>query len=134
MLNALAIVLGDLAWRLPQSPPAEAARQLSLVLARDATGGVLWLALPVIAGLGWGALYASWAEPQLRGPDAVRGLVFSVLPLLVSAGLLSPVLVEVADFTRVAPVTVLTDLLRQASYGLILGLSYPVLRARQHAS
>lgn len=130
MLNVLVIVLGDLAWRLPDSLPAEAADQLSLALSRDATGGVLWLGMPLIAGLGWGVLYANWAEPQLGGHDAVRGLAFSLLPLLVSAGLLSPLLTHVADVTRVVPVTVLTDLFRHACFGLILGLSYPVLRAR----
>ena len=129
-LNAVVVITGDLAWRLPQSLPAEAAGQLSSALARDATGGLLWLVVPIMAGVGWGALYAAWAEPRLAGPDAVRGLVFALLPLLVGAGLLAPVLGQVADATRVAPVALLTEFLRQVCFGLVLGLAYPVLRAR----
>jgi hypothetical protein len=129
-LEVVVVITGDLAWRLPESLPAEAAGQFSSVLARDATGGLLWLVVPIMAGVGWGALYAVWAEPRLAGPDAVRGLVFALLPLLVDAGLLAPVLGQVADVTRVAPVALVTEFLRQACFGLILGLAYPVLRAR----
>jgi membrane-associated protein len=129
-LEVVVVITGDLAWRLPESLPAEAAGQLSSVLARDATGGVLWLVVPIMAGVGWGALYAVWAEPRLAGPDLVRGLVFALLPLLVDAGLLAPVLGQVADLTRVAPVALVTEFLRQACFGLILGMAYPVLRAR----
>jgi hypothetical protein len=129
-LDATVVLLGDLAWRLPDSMPADAARQLSQVLARDATGGVLWLAVPLIAGVGWGGVYALWAEPRLVGPDAVRGLLFALLPLVVGAGLLAPLLAQVADATQLAPVAVVTEAARQAVFGLILGLAYPVLRAR----
>ena len=37
---------------------------------------------------------------------------------------------KVADATQVAPVALLTEAGRQAFFGLILGLAYPVLRAR----
>jgi membrane protein DedA with SNARE-associated domain len=129
-LDAMVVLLGDLAWRLPDSLPADAARQLSQVLGRDATGGLLWLVVPLIAGVGWGGIYAVWAEPRLVGPDAVRGLLFALLPLVVGAGLLAPLLAQVADATQVAPVAVVTEAARQAVFGLILGLAYPVLRAR----
>ena len=42
-------------------------------LAHDATGGLLWLLVPLLAGVGWGAVYAVWAEPRLMGQDGVRG-------------------------------------------------------------
>jgi hypothetical protein len=44
--------------------------------------------------------------------------------------LLAPLLTQTQDATRVAPAALLTDALRQACYGIILGLAYPVLRAR----
>ncbi len=129
-VDMMVLVTGDLAWRLPDSLLADAAAQLAQALARDATGGLLWLAAPLVAGVGWGGLYAAWAEPRLRGPDAVRGLQFALLPFFVGAGLLAPLLAQVGDITHVAPVGLFTEVVRQGFFGLILGLAYPVLRAR----
>jgi membrane protein DedA with SNARE-associated domain len=131
-LDLLVVVTGDLAWRLPDSLLADAAGQLAQALARDPTGGLLWLAVPLATGIGWGGLYAAWAESRLTGPDAVRGLLFALLPFLVGGGLLAPLLTQVGDVTHVAPVGLLTETVRQGFFGLILGLGYPVLRARQH--
>lgn len=129
-LDLVVVVTGDLAWRLPGSPLAQAAGQISRALARDATGGLLWLVVPLVAGIGWGGLYAAWFEARLPGPDAVRGLVFSFLPLLLSGSLLAPLLSQMDDALRVAPVALLTEVARQTCFGVILGLAYPVLRAR----
>lgn len=131
-LDLVVVVSGDLAWRLPDSWLADAAGQLAQALARDATGGMLWLLVPLIAGVGWGALYGGWFERRLIGPDGVRGLVFSPLPFLVGAGLLAPLLAQVVSITHVAPVALFTEAVRQLFFGLILGLAYPVIRARQH--
>jgi membrane-associated protein len=98
-LDLMVVVAGDLAWRLPNSLPSVAAGQLAQALARDPTAGLLWLVVPLVAGVGWGGLYAAWAEPRLNGPDAVRGLVFAFLPYLVGGGLLAPLLAQVADAT-----------------------------------
>jgi membrane-associated protein len=129
-LDLMVVVAGDLAWRLPDSLPAVAAGQLAQVLARDATGGLLWLVMPLVAGVGWGGVYALWAEPRLPGLDAARGLLFAFVPYLVSGGLLAPLLVQVTDATHVAPAALFAEAVRQAFFGLILGLAYPVLRAR----
>jgi len=129
-LDLIVVVAGDLAWRLPDSLLAVAAGQLSQALAQDAAGGLLWLVVPMLAGVGWGGLYAAWAEPRLIGPDALRGIVFALLPCLVTVGLLAPLLAQVVDVTHVAPVALLTEVVRQGFFGLILGLAYPVLRAR----
>ncbi len=129
-VDLMVVVMGDLAWRLPNSLPADAARQLSQVLAHDAAGGLLWLVVPLVAGVGWGGVYALWAEPRLIGPDAVRGLLFALVPLAVGGGLLAPLLTQVADATHVAPVAIFTEAVRQGFFGAILGLAYPVLRAR----
>jgi len=129
-LDLMVVVAGDLAWRLPGSLPAIAAAQLAQALTRDATGGLLWLVMPLIAGIAWGAVYAIWAEPRLPGSDAVRGLLFAFVPYLVSGALLTPLLVQVTDLTHVAPVALFAEAVRQAFFGLILGLAYPVLKAR----
>lgn len=131
-LDLVVVVFGDLAWRLPDSFLAAAAGQLAQALAGDATGGLLWLAVPLIAGVGWGGLYSAWAEPRLKGPDAMHGLQFALLPFLVGVGVLAPLLAQVADVTHVAPVALLTEAVREGFFGLILGLAYPVLRARDH--
>jgi membrane protein DedA with SNARE-associated domain len=133
-LDLLVVIAGDLAWRLPDSFLADAAGQLARALTRDATGGVLWLVVPLVTGVGWGGVYAAWIEPRLSGPDAVRGLVFAFAPYLVSVGLLAPLLAQVADVTHVAPVALSAEVVRQACFGLILGLAYPVLKARHPAN
>ena len=130
-LDLMVVIAADLAWRLPDSLLADAAAQLARALTRDATGGVLWLVVPLVTGVGWGGVYAAWIEPRLSGPDAVRGLVFAFVPYLVSVGLLAPLLAQVADATHVAPVALFAEAVRQACFGLILGLGYPVLRARE---
>jgi len=130
-VDMMVVVTGDLAWRLPDSLLADASRQLAQALARDATVGLVWLAAPLVAGVGWGGLYAAWAEPRLRGPDVVRGLQFAILPFFVGGGLLAPLLAQVGDVTQMAPVGLFTELVRQAFFGLILGLAYPVLRASE---
>ena len=129
-LDLMLVIAGDLAWRLPDSFLADAAGQLARALTGDATGGVLWLVVPLVTGIGWGGVYAAWIEPQLTGPDAARGLLFASVPYLVSVGLLAPLLAQVADATHVAPVALFAEAVRQAFFGLILGLAYPVLRAR----
>jgi hypothetical protein len=58
-LDLVVVVAGDVAWRLPDSLPAVAAAQVAQALTRDATGGLLWLVMPVLAGVGWGAQIAS---------------------------------------------------------------------------
>jgi hypothetical protein len=129
-LDLIVVVAGDLAWRLPDSSPAIAAGLLAEALTRDATGGLLWLVMPVVAGVGWGGVYAIWAEPRLPGSDPARGLLFAFVPYLVSGGLLAPLLAQVADATHVAPVALVAEAVRHGFFGLILGLAYPVLRAR----
>jgi len=129
-LDLMVVVAGDLAWRLPDSLPAVAAAQLARALARDATGSLVWLVTPLIAGIAWGGVYGVWAEPRLPGRDAVKGLLFAFVPYLVSGALLVPVLAQVTDAGHVAPVALSADAARQAFFGLILGLAYPVLRAR----
>jgi membrane protein DedA with SNARE-associated domain len=129
-LDMVVVIAGDLAWRLPNSLPAEVAGLVSNALVENATGGLLWLAGTLIAGIGWGAVYSVWVEPHLPGRDAVRGLLFALIPFLVGALVLAPFLAHVEDATKVAPVALLTDAVRQACFGLILGLAYPVLRAR----
>jgi membrane protein DedA with SNARE-associated domain len=129
-LDLVVVITGDLAWRLPDSLLAQVIGELSRALARDATGGVLWLAGPLIAGIGWGAVYALWAEPRLPGPDVVRGLIFALVPFTVGGVLLAPLLTQMRDAMQLAPVALLTEAARQLCFGVILGLGYPVLRAR----
>jgi hypothetical protein len=129
-IDLMVVVAGDLACRLPDSLPAVAAAQFTQALARDATGGLLWLIMPLIAGVVWGTVYATWAEPRLPGPDAVQGLLFAFVPYLVSGALLAPLLAQVADTTQVAPLRCSPRPCGRPSSGLILGLAYTVLGAR----
>jgi hypothetical protein len=79
-LDLMVVVAGGLAWRLPGSLLADAAGQLARALARDARSGLLWLVVPVEAGVAWGSVYGAWTESRLAGPDAARGLLFAFVP------------------------------------------------------
>jgi len=129
-LDLAVIITADLAWRLPNSALAEDLGEVSRALSQNASGGLLWLVVPMVAGIGWGGVYAVWAEPRLRGPDVVRGLEFALVPFLVGGVLLAPLLTQMRDVMQVAPVALLTEAARQLCFGLILGLGYPILRAR----
>jgi len=69
-------------------------------------------------------------EPHLPGPDVVRGLIFALVPFTVGGVLLAPLLTQMRDAMQLAPVALLTEAARQLCFGVILGLGYPVLRAR----
>jgi hypothetical protein len=61
------------------------------------------------------------------------------VPLVASSGSLAPLLAQVAnaaqvaDALHVAPVAFFTEAVREGFFGLVLGLAYPVLRARHYA-
>ena len=108
-LDLVVALTGDLAWRLPDSLSG-ADHQRALAYARARRNGRHCVAGgPLIAGVGWGAVYAVWAEPRLPGPDVVRGLLFAVVPFVVGSVLLAPLLTQMRDAMQLAPVALLTE-------------------------
>ena len=130
-LDLVVVVAGDLAWRLAGQLAGGCRRATGAGTGTRCYGRSAVVTGAAAPGVGWGAVYAVWAEPRLTGPDGVRGLQFALVPFLVGGGLLAPLLAQVADIAHVAPVALFTEAVRQGFFGLILGLAYPVLRARQ---
>ena len=113
LLNVLIHVVGGLAPR--ETRLQETSGPVMLVLTAPGF---------VVLGTVWGVVFVKWAEPRLsRLADAVRGLLFSLLPLAVGLAVLLPVL-------RATDLVVGGEVLRDVTYGLLVGLISPVLRVR----
>jgi hypothetical protein len=97
---------------------------------------LLFVAVPAFLAVGvlWGALYAIWGEPWLpaRWPDWLKGMVLALVPLMVSLGVAMPLLgLGFFGVGATGPVAVSGEVIRHAAYGALLGLQYPILRARR---
>ncbi len=91
-------------------------------------------ALLFVSGIVWAIVYAYLADPVLPGPSWVRGLTFSVVPLLVSLLVLLPLLGGgfFGLLLRDGWLPAAGETVRNALFGLGLGTSYTLLRiARQ---
>jgi membrane protein DedA with SNARE-associated domain len=135
-LNVLINLAGNIAFTAPDTILERTAARLAFAAARDAQPGWLFLAVPVFLGVGvlWGAVYALWAEPRLRPlSDWQRGIVFAMLPFLTSLIFAMPVIgLGFFGVGATGPVAAVGELMRHVTYGLLLGLIYPVLRYRRH--
>jgi membrane-associated protein len=120
---------------LPTSLPERAL--LAMVSLSGAGHGILPspLTAPVAgllfvpAGIFWAIVYALWIEPRLRGPDWLKGTVFSIVPTGISWLVILPSLGAgpLGLWLDVGPVLAASELVRHAVYGLALGLTYPML-------
>jgi membrane protein DedA with SNARE-associated domain len=89
------------------------------------------MVLLVLLGVVWGAAYGAGEQRWLPSArDGLRGLVFALLPLAVSLVVLSGTLVRSGQSGTGWLLAALGELLFWAVYGMLLGLIYPVLRAR----
>jgi hypothetical protein len=78
----------------------------------------------------WAVVYAELVVDRLPGPVWFRGLVFSLLPLALSAFVLLPVLGAGVLGLRlgVGVLPLLGEVFRNAVFGASLGISYALLR------
>jgi hypothetical protein len=96
----------------------------------------LFLAVPafLLVGVLWGAVYALRGEALFPSnwPDWLRGLVYAALPLAASLLVAMPVLgMGFLGIGATGAVAATGELLRHAAYGVLLGLLYPIFRARR---
>jgi hypothetical protein len=101
---------------------------LMLVLGVQAREGGPWLlavAVPAfaLAGVGWGAIYASWNEPRLRLPDWLSGLQFAAVPLATSLLVVVPALGLRHAELDARIVVAAGEAVRHAVYRAVLGLT-----------
>jgi uncharacterized membrane protein YdjX (TVP38/TMEM64 family) len=105
----------------------------SVFMSYGGLGAILLLLLDsMLCGVVWGIVYALDDGHRLaQWNDWQRGLAFAALPLLVV------VLVQLLFISQSgrSPTTwlvlVLGELIRWSAYGVLIGLTYPVLRARR---
>jgi hypothetical protein len=133
--NALVHVAGHLGLDL--LAPRELVDSAAGRVAAAARAGDLvpLLAVPAYAAVGvlWGAVYGDRVAARLRRrglPDWGAGLAFAALPLAAALLVLLPVLGLGFPGSGASAVVAAGEAVRHAVYGLMLGLSYPLLLAR----
>jgi membrane protein DedA with SNARE-associated domain len=120
---------------LPSSVPE---RVLRALVALSPTGHGLLpspLATPaagllfIPAGILWAIVYALWMEPRLQGSDWLKGVTFSLAPTVFSWLVVLPVLGAGPLGLRLdgGQVLAASELARHVTFGVALGLTYPVL-------
>ncbi len=134
-MNVVTHFTGALAFQAPGTIVERTAERLPVAVASE--GGPLLLALAVpafaLVGVAWGAIYAGWIEVRLRLPDWLSGLVFACVPLGVSLLVVMPALGLYSAGRDAQVVAAAGETVRHAVYGIVLGLAYPELLARQWA-
>jgi membrane protein DedA with SNARE-associated domain len=128
-VNALAGLVGAAA-ALATQPWAQAAPAQVVADQRRLVPLVASVLVFALVGASWGAAYGRWGEPLLRrlvAGDAARGIAFSTVPwaLIVAAVILMTDQDDVG-----ALVVALVQAFQQVTFGAVLGLAYPLLRAR----
>jgi membrane protein DedA with SNARE-associated domain len=141
LINVAINLAGGIAFNFsaPGTIVDETGRRLAFALAREVQPVVLFVAVPAYLAVGatWGAVYGAWGEPWLAKqwpamPDWRRGILFAAVPLLVSLVFVLPALgLGFLGIGATGPVALAGELIRHAAYGGLLGLMYPVFRARR---
>jgi membrane protein DedA with SNARE-associated domain len=92
---------------------------------------LLALALVTLLGLIWGAMYGVANKRWSRAPDWLRGLAFSAFPLALSMLVLVPAIARNDAASPLWLLTLVSEAVRWATYGVLLGLVYPVFQTRR---
>ena len=135
VLNVLLNLAGNLAFNAPGTIVERTADRLAFAIAREAEASLLLVVILAYLAVGvlWGALYGVWGESRLPArADWVRGLAYAALPLGVSVFIAMPIVgLGFLGIGATGPVAIVGEIIRHATYGVLLGLMYPVLRARR---
>ena len=103
-------------WALVHNPVAE----------RTADGVVLAIGANLAMGLLLALVYARYAEPRLSGPSWRRGMIFSLVPWLLSLVIFLPLMGGglLGMNVGAGPLPILGNLILHLVYGAVLGSSY----------
>ena len=137
LINVVLNLAGNLAFQTTNAIVEQTAARLAIALAREVQPLALFLAVPAFLAVGvlWGALYGLVDPRRTRpgGPDWFKGVVFALVPLGVSLVLVMPLLgLGFLGVGATGPVALVGETIRHVTYGVLLGLMYPVLRARRN--
>lgn len=98
-------------------------------LTRSTENSVIFaIALNLIVGIGWALLYGYFGAPSLSGPSWYRGMVFALVPFLLSVFIFFPIMDAgiLGKDLGAGPLPVLGNLLLHLTYGAVLGSLYAV--------
>jgi membrane-associated protein len=134
-MNVVINLAGNIAFNAPMTIVERTVQRLVFTFAFEAQPAlVLFVVLAYLAvGVLWGALYGRWAEAWLPfHSDWLNGIVYALLPLMTSLLIVMP-MVGLGFFGVGATgiVALAGETLRHLGYGVLLGLIYPVVRARR---
>lgn len=136
LMNVVINLAGNIAFNAPGTLVEQTAARLAFAFAREVQPILLFVAVPayLIVGVLWGALYGRFGVTRLPAfwPDWAMGLGFAMVPLLVSLGVVMPLLgLGFFGVGATGPVAVTGEFIRHAAYGVLLGWMYPVFRSRR---
>ena len=136
-MNVVINLAGNIAFNAPGTLVEQTAARLAFALARDVQPICLFVAVPayLVVGVMWGALYgvlgrraAAAALDRLAEGPGVRG---SAAAGLGAAGACRVLGLGLLGVGATGPVAFSGELIRHAAFGVLLGLMYPVFRARR---
>lgn len=89
---------------------------------------VLAIALNLAVGLAWALLYGYFGAPTLRGPSWLRGMIFALVPFLLSIFVFFPIMDAgvLGSDLGAGPLPVIGNLILHLVYGGVLGSLYAV--------
>jgi hypothetical protein len=136
LMNVVINLAGNIAFNAPGTLVEQTAARLAFAFAREVQPVWLFVAVPAFLAVGvlWGAVYGLVGEALVpRGwPDWVKGIAFAVVPLLISLGVVMPLLGLGFFAVGATGLVVATgELIRHAAYGALLGLLYPIFRSKR---
>jgi membrane protein DedA with SNARE-associated domain len=136
LLNVVINLAGNIAFNAPGTLIEQTAARLAFAFAREVQPVLLFVSAPAFLAVGvlWGALYGLWGEAALptTWPDWLKGMVYALAPLIVSLGVAMPLLgLGFFGVGATGAVAVSGEIIRHAAYGALLGMLYPIFRARR---
>jgi membrane protein DedA with SNARE-associated domain len=136
LMNVVINLAGNIAFNAPGTLVEQTAARLAFAFAREVQPVWLFVAVPAFLAVGvlWGAVYGLVGEEWVPRdwPDWLKGMAFAVVPLLLSLGLVMPLLGLGFFAVGATGLVVATgELIRHAAYGALLGLLYPIFRSKR---
>jgi membrane protein DedA with SNARE-associated domain len=135
LLNVVINLAGNIAFNAPSTIVDRTVDRLAFAFARELQPSLLFIVIPAYLAVGvlWGTLYGWKVEAMLPVPyDWLAGLAFAVMPWLSSLLIVMPLLgIGFFGVESTGVVALIGETIRHATYGILLGLMYPVLRTRR---
>jgi membrane protein DedA with SNARE-associated domain len=134
-LNVVINLAGNIPFTAPATIIDHTVQRLAFAFAFDLQPMLLFIVVPAFLAVGvlWGSVYGRGGERVLKfQSDWLNGVCFAVLPLLASMVVVMPVLgLGFFGVGGTGAIALIGETLRHVVYGALLGLIYPVLRARR---